>query len=49
MVWGLGFVGWPDWGVGFVTVASFVELAKGFVHLQRYLAHERQRPPRTLR
>jgi hypothetical protein len=33
----------------FVNVASFVYLAKGFVHLQGYLAHKRQRPPRTLR
>ena len=29
----------------FVNVASFVDLAKGFVHLQGYLAHKRQRPP----
>ena len=33
----------------FANVASFVDLAKGFVHLQGYLAHKRQRPPRTRR
>ena len=33
----------------FVNAASFVYLAKEFVHLQGYLAHKRQRPPKTLR